>query len=157
MNNFASTVLESIGIDNAGKLEEILNLFGASIEQQLGDIAKEMIDKEYKWAEKVQDWWKQTSPYETTNLMQSISIDHNKSPKQITVGVDVNKLLSHSGQIVEGKRTGKKVKLPSYDYTEEANRVNVSASYEPYGIRQHIPFISEVWYAYAERALQELF
>ena len=48
--------------------------------------------------------------------------------------------------------------MPDYDYTENANDQNASASYTPNGGRHFIPdFIHAVWEVYAERAYEEIF
>lgn len=151
-------IREGFGIDDAlDELESVLNDFGASMSAGVDDYLKEVMDKEETWAKEIERWWKETAPYETTNLRQAISIDGSKMPKEVVVGVDVDKLLARAGQKIKGVRTGRVQKIPDYDYTEDADQYNVSAAYIPYGSREHIPFIRQVWFAYAQRAREEVF
>lgn len=151
-------IREGFGIDEAlDELDTVLGDFGASITKEVDNYLKDVMELEEEWANEVQYWWKETAPYNSKNLKDSVSIENDKFPAEITVGVDVEKLLRRAGEKVPAVRTGGSVVIPDYDYTEDADEVNVSAKREPYGVEEHIPFINEVWYAYAQRLKQEVF
>lgn len=143
-------------------LRKALGEFGLdAIAEDIESQCEDYVKNEIKWAEVVRRWWWATSPYQTTNLRHSITIDENEFPKAIEVKLDENLLLRFSGVVLKGWR-GKVDKemrrIPGHNYLSDAEHNNISAAYTPGGARQHISDFSRVvWDEYAVRARKELF
>lgn len=159
---------KSFGLDaSLNKLESALSFFDADdAVDQVHEYVDDFVLAERQFAEMVKFYWIATAPWNTTNLEQSIKIDDEENyPKEVTIGVDVDALTAHAGRYLPSVRAKSAYpkgawdpdQIPNYDYTEEANKHNVSARRNPGAAPSGGEFIMSVWFEYFKKAKKEVF
>lgn len=159
---------KSFGLDEAiEKLEDSLSFFGSeSVVDQIHNYVDDFVLAEKEFAERVRYFWVGTAPWNTTNLEQSIKVDDEENyPKSLAIGVDVDALLAHEGRWLKSIRaqspykggTVDPDKIPGYDYTDDANKNNVSSRKTPNSVPTGGEFVMSVWFEYFKKAKREVF
>lgn len=152
-----------------GKLQDLIDALKESLApfdaEQLGinieAAYEDFLNKGVQWAKNTQERFVIVAPFLTGNLRDSITVDDSNLPNEIFVGVDFAKLQGPKSKTVirrSSKSYGKDITIPAYDYTAEADEVNVSAGGTALDAEgPGTPFIEELWLNWAYSEARRLF